>query len=137
MVVKSPFVAVALSVGSLLVVPVAMAQEPASNTHESGVRVYVDPETGRLVSAPVTAEQRAAAAADAATFSQDSSKVVEAVAADGSPMYILNGQFELALGVAVDEHGQRHYGCSDASHAALSAAEHASEHAASPAANDR
>jgi hypothetical protein len=135
MIVKPQLLAAALGVGCLISMQGALAQEPANNSHESGMRVYVDPETGRLVSAPVTAEQRAAAASDA-VFSQDASKAVEAVAADGSKMYLLNGEFELALGVQLGTDGERHFGCSDAAHAALAPAAHASAHAP-PAANDR
>lgn len=143
MIAKSQLLAAALGVGCCVAMPMALAQESdgnaqqdsARNSHESGFRVYVDPETGRLVSTPVTAEQRAAAASDG-MFSQDASRAVEAVAADGSKMFLLNGEFELALGAHLGPDGQRHFGCSDAAHASLNPAEHASA-IPPPAANDR
>ncbi len=107
----------------------------ANDTAQSALRVYVDPETGALVSTPVTEAQRAAAAADT-TFSQDASKTVEAVAADGSKMYILNGQFELATTLRIDADGRRLVECGDAAHAGLEVMEHARAHAASIATTD-
>lgn len=129
------FLAIALGVFAA-VVPLAHAEEPAEHEFQSGFRVYVDPETGRIVSAPVTEEQRAAAAADS-VFSQDSSAVTEAVAVDGSPMFILNGQFELALGVEMGPDGTRRYSCGDAAHAGLLPADHAEAHASTAVRADR
>lgn len=120
----------AVALGACTILPSAYADEAANDNDQfhSGFRVYVDPETGRLVSAPVTDEQRAAAAGDNA-FSQDTSRVTEAVATDGSKMYILNGEFELALSAEIDASGKRHFACGDASHAALLPDEHAMAHA--------
>lgn len=125
--VKLRFLAIALGVG-VAVVPLAHSEEAVEDEFQSGFRVYVDPETGRIVSAPLTDEQRAAAAADS-MFTQDTSAVTAGVAADGSPMYILNGQFELALGAEVNPDGTRRYGCGDAEHASLLPADHAAAHA--------
>ena len=143
MTAKPQILAAALGIGCLLATAMAPAQESAGNTqqestnlsHQSGFRVYLDPETGQLVSAPVTDEQRAAAASDA-IFSQDASRVIEAVASDGSRMYLLNGEFELALTAHLDPDGQRYFDCSVAEHASLSPSEHARAHPL-PAITDR
>lgn len=133
--VKLRFLALALG-ACMAVVPLAEADEAADPEFQSGFRVYVDPETGQLVSTPVTEEQRAAAAADR-VFAQDSRAVIEAIAVDGSPMYILNGQFELALGAQVDPDGTRRYNCGDAAHVGMLPAAHAEAHAAAAVRSDR
>jgi hypothetical protein len=102
----------------------AAAAEPSATSHQAGLRVYVDPETGALVSQPVTAEQRAFAASSSQHFTQDDSKATAAVAADGSRMWILNGEFEMALNAAVDADGTLRSFCDDASHAAQGAHVH-------------
>jgi hypothetical protein len=135
MAVQNRFLVLALG-ACAVVMPSAHAEEAANEQFQSGMRVYVDPETGRLVSAPVTDEQRAAAAA-ASTFSQDSSKATEAVATDGSKMFLLNGQFELALSANVDANGELQFGCNDAEHANLLGSEHSQLHAPAGAADER
>lgn len=87
------------------------------------MRVYRDPETGKLVSRPVTEEQRREAQLDA-EFSRPS-RAVEGLASDGSPMIILNGDHEQALSVQLDADGARHPVCTDADHGALPAHTHA------------
>ena len=61
---------------------------------QSGMKVYVDPETGQLTS-------RAATQADAAAldsqFQQDFSKIQEIQKADGSTEWVFNGQVDSAL----------------------------------------
>ena len=132
---QARFLAIAVGACSI-VLPSAHADEAANDEFHSGMRVYVDPESGQLVSAPVTDEQRAAAAGDKA-FSQDASRATEAVAADGSRMYLLNGEFELALSASQDPNGSLRFGCADAAHAALLPTEHASLHAPAGANDDR
>ena len=98
----------------------------SASSHQAGLRVYVDPETGALVSQPVTAEQRAFAQASNSHFTQDDSKATAAVAADGSRMWILNGEFEMALRIAILPDGSVSSFCDDSSHAAQGAHVHLS-----------
>ena len=61
---------------------------------QSGMKVYVDPETGQLTSRPAT--QADAAALDS-QFQQDFSKIQEIQKADGSTEWVFNGQVDSAL----------------------------------------
>lgn len=91
--------------------PVAAAK--SESNANVGMRVYVDPDTGELVSQPVTSEQRAAAQATDALFVDNPNAIVESVAVDGSRMLILNGQHEMAMTATVDATGKRHVQCMD------------------------
>ncbi|MBN8480356.1 MAG: hypothetical protein J0L88_02065 [Xanthomonadales bacterium] len=87
---------------------------PATNAGvvDSGMRMYVDPHTGRLVSRPATPEQAAAAAAAAAReFPQDFSKIEEIHKADGSIEWIFNGQVDSALVATRGADGKLHVRC--------------------------
>lgn len=95
--------------------PPQQASAPVQAESSAAMRVFRDPETGELVSQPVTQAQRDALEADTA-FDQFESRAVESVATDGSPMIILNGDAEVAMKVARDESGDLHTGCLEASH---------------------
>ncbi len=117
-----------LAVFSLLAVAAsASAQQPAqtpavekssaaSTVVDSAVKVYVDPESGALVSRPANAAQ--AAALGQQQFRQDFSRIEEKRHADGSIEWVFNGQVDSALtmvkredgtfDVSCDEHGERH-----------------------------
>lgn len=125
-----------MALGICAVAMPVFADESANDEFQGGMRVYVDPATGQLVSAPGTDSQRVAAASDS-SFSQDVSRITEATAADGSKMYILNGEFELALSASADASGKLHYACNNAEHAALAPTDHASAHATAAARDDR
>jgi hypothetical protein len=127
-----------LIVAGVLIAPAIGADQPEaraerSGNHEAGLRVYVDPESGAVVSQPVTEQQRRDAAKAHAEFQQDESATVEAVATDGSPMRILNGQYEMAFGVEVDADGTRRVICNDAAHASLGKHRHAATNPAAAA----
>ncbi len=82
---------------------------------QSGMKAYVNPETGQLTSRPAT--QADAAALDSA-FKEDYSKIQEIHKADGSTEWIFNGQVDSALvatrgadgkiGIVCAEHGIVH-----------------------------
>jgi hypothetical protein len=65
-----------------------------SGAAQAGMKAYVDPETGQLVSRPTTAAD--AAALDSA-FQEDYSKIQEIHKADGSTEWVFNGQVDSAM----------------------------------------
>lgn len=94
------------------------AEAPAaSSAAESGLRVYVDPQSGELVSQPVTEEQRQQAAATEAAFNQDNSDLVSVRMPDGSVMVDLQGRFQQATVATVQADGSIRTYCADADHA--------------------
>lgn len=95
------------------------ATTSTSTVGASGMRVYLDPETGTLVDRPVTAEQKAAASSDAQElFNQDSSDLQEVRHPDGSVSMDLQGRFEMASSAYRMENGSVGYTCTDVEHAA-------------------
>lgn len=70
------------------------AQDKESGAAQAGMKAYVDPETGQLVSRPTT--QADAVALDSA-FTEDYSKIQEIHKADGSTEWIFNGQVDSAV----------------------------------------
>lgn len=83
---------------------------------DAGMRVYIDPETGRLSPVPITIEQQ--------RFAESSKSVapmapmVERRLADGTVLLDLNGNYEMASTVAVGADGKLVSACVDAAHAA-------------------
>jgi hypothetical protein len=137
----------ALAAGVLLasasLAPAFAAEQPATepttsqSTSEAGMRVYRDPETGALSSQPTTTQQRADAQAADAQFTENPAAVTDATATDGSPMRVLNGQHELAMGVEVDADGNRSVLCNEAAHLALGKHSHAAKPATTTARDER
>ncbi len=82
---------------------------------QTGMRAYVDPETGQLTSRPTTEVD--AASLDA-QFQPDKSKIQEIKRADGSTEWLFNGQADSAviatrgadgkIGIVCAEHGIVH-----------------------------
>lgn len=105
----------------------------AQPSNAAGMRVYVDPESGDLVSAPVTAEQKAAAAADAEQFRQDDTGLREVIHADGSKSMDLEGRYELATQAHKSADGSVGYSCNDAAHVAQGKHDHTQPAPAAPA----
>ena len=102
--------------------PQSEAAQAQSAHAEAGLRVYVDPATGQIVSQPVTAEQqRAAAAADAAnaSFNQSDEGLQIVYFADGSSMMDLQGRFQLATVATAQADGTVRTSCNDADHLKL------------------
>jgi hypothetical protein len=103
----------AFALGALLSAS-AVAQAPAAAADDgaqAAMRAYVDPETGRLVDRPVTAEQARDAARIAPTG--DASKVTKVDLANGARQYKLNGQADEALVAHVRADGSLEYRCSE------------------------
>ena len=92
---------------------------------ESGLRAYVDPETGQLTSQPVTAEQKRASEAVDPTFRQDDEGLQIVYFEDGSSMMDLQGRFEQATVVEVQSDASLRTYCSDADHLRLGKHAHA------------
>jgi hypothetical protein len=65
-----------------------------SGVAQSGMKAYVDPQTGQLTSQPRT--QAEAASLDSA-FQEDYSKIQEIHKADGSIEWVFNGQVDSAI----------------------------------------
>lgn len=118
------------------------AKRPTPTPHAStdvGMRAYVDPESGQLISQPPQRQPNptAGTAADGSpmiNLDGDSEVYTQAVsfpnsvpgtAADGSPMIVLNGDSEMAMAVHVDAEGRRQVACTDATHGHAVGALHA------------
>lgn len=86
---------------------------------EVGMRAYVDPQSGQLVSEPVTDEQRRQATEVDPAFSQDSSDLEVVHLPDGSTMMDLQGRFQQATVASVQSDGRLTTYCNDADHLAL------------------
>lgn len=86
---------------------------------EAGMRAYVDPQSGQLVSEPVTDEQKRQATAVDSAFSQDSSDLEVVHLPDGSTMMDLQGRFQQATVASVQSDGRLTTYCNDADHLAL------------------
>ncbi len=77
---------------------------------QAGMKAYVDPETGQLVSRPTT--QADAAALDSA-FKEDYSKIQEINKADGSTEWVFNGQVDSALVARRGQDGKLEVVCAE------------------------
>jgi hypothetical protein len=94
-------------------------QKSETTAAAAGMRAYVDPATGKLVSQPVTAEQQRQATASEPAFSQDSSDLRVVQMPDGSTMMDLQGRFQQATVAAKQTDGSLRTYCNDADHLAL------------------
>ncbi|MEO8010300.1 MAG: hypothetical protein ABI650_01510 [Dokdonella sp.] len=98
------------------VTPVAEKVLTQSTAVDTDVKVYVDPESGALVSRAANAQQ--AEAVGSGQFRQDFSKIEEKRHVDGTIEWVFNGQVDSALKmvkgedrtleVLCAEHGERH-----------------------------
>lgn len=77
---------------------------------QAGMKAYVDPETGQLVSRPTT--QADAAALDSA-FREDYGKIQEIHKADGSTEWVFNGQVDSALVARRGQDGKLEVVCAE------------------------
>ncbi len=92
-------------------------------TTQAGVRVYVDPATGRRINHP-TAEQRAAAAAtdrDNPAFNTSSDGLVSKPLPGGGVLVHLDGRFRSSVSVHRNADGSLVQTCSDPMHESLGA----------------
>jgi hypothetical protein len=96
---------------------------PADSNPASGLRVWIDPETGNLRSAP-TARQRAALQAleNASRAGEEPPRPRSFVLRDGTRGVFLDGAFQSALSVHQLADGSFHFGCQD-THAEADAAQ--------------
>ena len=83
---------------------------PSPTAAQSGMKVYVDPQTGQLTSRPPS--QAEAAKLDSA-FKEDFSKIQEIHKADGSTEWIFNGQVDSAMVAKVGADGKVEVVCSE------------------------
>jgi hypothetical protein len=88
----------------------AKPQARESGAGQAGMKAYVDPETGQLVSRPTT--QADAAALDSA-FKEDYSKIQEINKADGSTEWVFNGQVDSALVARRGQDGKLEVVCAE------------------------
>jgi len=93
----------------------AKAPAPAEQA-TAGIRVYIDPATGKFSEKPVTDEQRRAA--EAGIVSGPLAPMVETRHPDGTVQVDLNGHFEMANMAVVGPDGKLMRVCDDAAHAA-------------------
>jgi len=80
----------------------------------AGMRVYIDPATGRLSPVPVTDEQRRLA--ERPLEEAESRPMTEFRLADGTVGLNLNGNFEMASQLVVGSDGKRYRLCTDVAH---------------------
>jgi hypothetical protein len=121
---SSSFRARAALLASLLASPLlAFAGDPpadepadaaATSSQESGVRVYVDPATGRRTTR--RPEGAAAPGANRPEFSQSSEGLVERPLPGGGTIVHLDGRFESSTRVKVGADGSRELYCTDPVH---------------------
>lgn len=108
--------------GFIAVAATASAHQPAAEPAtektpvsapavDSAIKVYVDPESGALVSRPPNAAQAAALGRD--EFRQDFSRIEEIRKADGSIEWVFNGQVDSALSVVKQDDGSLDVVCSE------------------------
>ena len=114
----------------------AVMAVPAIGLAAEGMRAYIDPESGQLTTRAITPDQQEATA-QATEFTQDASQIELSTAADGSPMYVLNGQFEMALSAQTRADGSLQLGCTQIEHQGLSAEAHAHAHPSAPTDDQR
>lgn len=87
----------------------------AASVHESGMRVYLDPETGLLSPVPVTPEQMVED--EMFNAGRAPAPMEELRRADGTVTVRLNGNFEVASQVVIAPDGRKISVCTDAAHA--------------------
>jgi hypothetical protein len=119
-----------LSVSVVSMNAASAAEETKPAQGQSGMRAFVDPETGQLVSQPVTPEQQRAVEAVDPSFRQDSEGLQVIYFADGSSMANLEGRFQQATVVEVQADKSLRTYCSDADH--LKMGQHTHDEAAAP-----
>lgn len=107
----------------------------AQSQGQSGMRAYVDPETGALVSQPVTEAQRleAAAAAEADNLNYSDIGLQKVMLPDGSVMVDLQGRYQMSMTVEVQPDGSLQASCTDSAHSAMGAHSHDLTTTATPA----
>lgn len=88
----------------------APAPASANGAAEPGMKIYVDPATGKWTDRPVTEEQQREAAAQVDTF--DASKVETINHPDGSIEYRMNGQLVDTIVATRGADGKLHMVCS-------------------------
>lgn len=89
----------------------AAATTSASSAH---MRAYIDPATGKLVSHPVTTEQKLAAQR---SLAQPAASVVRSFQhADGSTVDVLHGAANVQIIATIDKHGKLREQCTEAAH---------------------
>ena len=126
-----PWLFVLLTMGLLPSVH-ADEQKPETSAAAAGMRAYVDPATGKLVSQPVTAEQQRQATASDPAFGQDSSDLRVVQMPDGSTMMDLQGRFQQATVAAKQADGSLSTYCNDADHRSLGQHQHEAAGTAQP-----
>ena len=104
-----------MAIGTNAAIADSSKQEPAKaasspNAAQAGMKAYVDPQTGQLISRPPTPAE--AAKLDSA-FKEDYSKIQEIHKADGSTEWIFNGQVDSALVARVGADGKVEMVCSE------------------------
>jgi hypothetical protein len=87
-----------------------------SPVQASGLRVFIDPETGQLVSQPITEAQKKAVEAVDPSFRQDDEGLQIVYFADGSSMMDLQGRFQQATVAEAQPDGSLRTYCDDADH---------------------
>ena len=87
----------------------AQAATKAVSGMQSDMRAYVDPESGQLVGAPVTPQQKADAAR--ATSIEDYSKIQTIEKADGSTEWVFNDQVMESVVATRDADGKLQVKC--------------------------
>lgn len=109
----------------------------AESVGQSGMLAFVDPETGELVSSPVTEEQKqfAERAGNDLNFSDEG--LVQQVMPDGSVMVDLQGRYQMSMVVDVQADGSLRARCTDDAHTALGAHEHELNVGSTPTAAER
>lgn len=109
-------VAIMLAVCSVQAAPPEAAPTATEAVGSSGMRVYIDPATGKFTDRPVTEAQRRAAAEG--ILSGPLAPMVETRHPDGSVQLDLNGHFEMASVAAIGPDGKLVRVCNDIQHAA-------------------
>jgi len=94
------------------------AKPAATSSHQSGVRVYVDPQTHRRTTQPSPEARRAAADAAASNpaFNHSSEGLVERPLPNGGYIVDLEGRFQSAVGVRIGKDGKREFYCDEPGH---------------------
>jgi hypothetical protein len=95
------------------------SQVQSAPTNTAGLRAFVDPETGQLVSQPVTDAQKRAVEAVDPSFRQDDEGLQIVYFADGSSMMDLQGRFQQATVAEAKPDGSLRTYCNDADHLKL------------------
>lgn len=119
-----------LSVSLVSVNAASSAEDTKPAQGQSGMRAFVDPSTGQLVSQPVTPEQQRAVEAVDPAFRQDDEGLQIVYFADGSSMMDLQGRFQQATVVEVQADKSLRTYCNDADH--LKLGQHTHDKAAAP-----